>query len=223
MELIELKAEKRQSVGNGAARALRRDGKIPAILYGPGKDPLKLAISIMELDQIIKDSTAGHIFVDIIIDDDKDGKRRAMVKELQANPVSRGLLHVDFYEISMDRKIKVNVPVIAVGKSKGVEIGGMLQIIRRELEVLCLPGAIPESFEIDITDMDIGDSVHVNEIPLEGDVEIQADVNFTVLTIVSPKVEEEPEEEEEDIEGEGEGEAEEGAEGEADSSDADEG
>lgn len=221
MELIELKAEKRQSVGNGAARALRRDGKIPAILYGPGKDPLKLAISIMELDQIMKDSSAGHVFVDIIIEGDKEGKRHAMIKELQSSPVSRALLHADFYEISMDRKIKVNVPVVVVGKSKGVEIGGMLQIIRRELEVLCLPGAIPEAFEIDITDLDIGDSVHVEEIPLEKDIEIQADVNFTVLTIVSPKVEEEPEEEEEELEGE-EG-AEEGAEGEADSSEADEG
>ena len=216
MELIELKADIRQSVGNGPARALRREGRVPAILYGPGKDSVMLSVSVSKIEQIIKDSSAGHVFVDLVIGDEKKAKRHAMIKELQTNPVSRDLLHIDFYEISMDRKIKVNVPVMAVGKSKGVELGGILQIIRRELEVLCLPGEIPETFEIDITDLDIGDSVHVNEIPLKGDIEISADVNFTVLTVVSPKVEEEPvEEEDEEIEGEGEGEGEE--EGESDS------
>jgi large subunit ribosomal protein L25 len=215
LEFIELNADMRESVGNGPARALRREGRVPAILYGPGKDSVMLSILTSELENIIKDSAGGQLFVDLIIDDKKKEKRHAMVKELQTNPTSRELLHVDFYEISMDRKIKVNVPVVAVGKSKGVEFGGILQIIRRELEVLCLPGEIPEAFEIDISDLDIGDSVHVEEIPLKGDIEIQAEVNFTVLTIVSPKVEEEPEVEEEEVEGE-EAEAEEGAEAETD-------
>jgi large subunit ribosomal protein L25 len=224
LELIELKADIRQSVGNGPARALRREGRVPAILYGPGKDSVMLSVSVSKIEQIIKDSSAGHVFVNLVIGDDEKAKRHAMIKELQTNPVSRDILHVDFYEISMDRKIRVNVPVVAVGKSKGVELGGILQIIRRELEVLCLPGEIPETFEIDITDLDIGDSVHVNEIPLKGDIEISADVNFTILTVVSPKVEEEPvEEEDEEIEGEGE--AEEGAgEGtDAEASESDEG
>jgi large subunit ribosomal protein L25 len=111
----------------------------------------------------------------------------------------------------MKRKIKVRVPVVAKGKSIGVENGGILQIVRRELEVLCLPLEIPESFEIDTTELDIGDSVHLDEISLEKNVEFPEDVNFTILTIVSPKaVEEEVEEElEEELE-EGE-EGEEGA------------
>ena len=136
-----------------------------------------------------------------------------MIKELQTQPVSRNYLHVDFYEIDMARKIKVNVPVVTMGKSAGVEAGGILQIIRREIEVLCLPNKIPEKIEIDITDLEIGDSVHVEELPLEEDAEIQADTNFTVLTVLSPKVEAEPEEEEA-LEEEEEG-AEEGAEEEA--------
>ena len=91
----------------------------------------------------------------------------------------------------MDRKIRVRVPVTTRGKSNGVEMGGMLQIIRRELEVLCLPDDIPEVIEIDITELDMGESVHVEDIPLEGDVEIPHEVNFTVLTILSGrKVEE---------------------------------
>lgn len=218
MEFIELNADIRQNMGNGPARRLRQDGKIPAILYGKGKDNVMLSVSTVEFEQIIKDSSAGQLFVDLVIGDKKKEKRHVMVKELQTNPTSRELLHIDFYEISMDQKIKVNVPVVAVGKSKGVELGGILQIIRRELEVFCIPGEIPEAFEIDITDLDVGDSVHVNEIPLTGDIEIAADVNFTVLTVVSPKVEEEPVEEEEELEGEGEGE--EGAEAESESEDS---
>jgi large subunit ribosomal protein L25 len=109
----------------------------------------------------------------------------------------------------MNTKIKIKVPVITKGKSKGVELGGMLQIIRHELEILCLPSEIPESIEIDITDLDVGDSVHVENIVLKDNVEIQSDVNFTILTIVSPKAVEEEVVEEGEEEAEG---AEEGAE-----------
>jgi len=214
LEFIELNADVRQSVGNGPARTLRREGRIPAILYGPDKDSIMLSVSTSELEHILKDHSKGQLFIDLVIGDEKKEKKHAMIKELQTHPTSRQLLHVDFYEISMDRKIRVNVPVVAVGKSKGVELGGILQIIRRELEVLCLPSEIPEAFEIDITDLDVGDSIHVKEIPLKGDIEIPAEVNFTVLTIVSPKVEEIAEEEEEEIEGEAE--EEEGAEAAAD-------
>jgi large subunit ribosomal protein L25 len=101
--------------------------------------------------------------------------------------------------------------VIAVGDAKGVELGGLLSIIRRELEVLCLPTQIPDAIEVDVTDLDVGDSVHVEEIPLPEGVEVAADVNFTVITVLAPKLEAEPEEEEEELEEEGV-EAEEGAE-----------
>lgn len=131
-----------------------------------------------------------------------------MIKEMQVNPVTNAFIHVDFFEISADRKIRVNVPVLTEGKSEGVERGGMLQLIRRELEVLCMPGEIPESITIDVSDLDIGDSVHVLDIPLEGDIELPTEANFTVLTVTSAKVEEEEEVEEEELEGEGEEEAE---------------
>jgi large subunit ribosomal protein L25 len=139
-----------------------------------------------------------------------------MIKELQSHPVSGSFLHIDFYEIDLQRKINVMIPVVTKGVCKGVEVGGLLQIIRREVEVLCMPGDIPESIEIDITDLDIGDSVHVEEIPLGENVEIVSDMNFTLLTVVSPKIEEVEEEEEEALEGEEE--AAEGEAGEADES-----
>ena len=126
-----------------------------------------------------------------------------MIKDLQIHPTTHEFIHIDFYEIDMKRKINVHIPVVTKGLSKGVELGGILQIIRRELEVLCLPTNIPENIEIDVTDLDMGDSVHVLDIPVEEDIEIPADVNFTVLTVLAPKVEvEEEEEEEEALEGE---------------------
>jgi len=208
LELIELKANIRKTVGNGPARALRREGHIPAVLYGPGTESVLLSVNNRELEQILKKSTAGQALLNLVIQNGETVNRTAMIKEMQTHPVSRIFLHVDFYEIAMDRKIKVKIPVVAKGKSKGVELGGTLQIDRRELEVFCLPLDIPEAIEIDITDLDIGDSIHVQEIPLKGDVEFPEDVNFTVLTIVSPTKEEEPEEElvegeEEAIEAEG--------------------
>jgi large subunit ribosomal protein L25 len=98
---------------------------------------------------------------------------------------------MDFYEVDMARKLTVTVPLVTTGVCKGVEAGGILQIIRRELEVNCLPTDIPEHITVDITDLEIGDSVHVNEIHLDGDLEIPFDANFTVLTIVAPKAVEE--------------------------------
>ncbi len=188
-ELIELKANIRTATGKGPARVLRREEKMPAILYGPDTEPMMLSVGVRDLRQAIKKNKIGQLLVTLAISDDKGSAstRSAMMKELQIEPLSRNFLHVDFNEISMDRKIRVKVPVVTKGKSKGVEEGGMLQVIRREVEVLCLPGRIPEAFEIDVTDLDMGDSVHVNELPLGSDIEIPADVNFTVLTVLSPK------------------------------------
>lgn len=202
MELIELKANIRNSAGKGQARALCRAKKIPAVLYGPGTKPVLLAVGIRDLEKALKKSNATQALLNLTILNGENTSRPAMIKELQTHPVSRNYQHIDFYEISMDRKIRVKIPVVVKGKSRGVEEGGILQIIRRELEILCLPSEIPETIEIDITDLNIGDSIHVKEIPFEGDIEIPADVNFTVITILSPKaeVEEVSEEGEEEAE-----------------------
>jgi large subunit ribosomal protein L25 len=174
-----------------------------------------LTVNNKELEQILKKGNIGSIILNLIIQNGKKFTKPAMIKELQSHPVSGVFMHVDFYEIDMQRKINVMIPIITKGISKGVEVGGLLQIIRREIEVLCMPGDIPETIEIDITDMDIGDSVHVDEIPLGDNVEIASDVNFTILTVVSPKIEAVEEEEEEGEALEGEEAAEEGEAGEA--------
>ena len=221
MEQFELNATVRKTTGNSPARELRRGGQIPAVLYGPQTESVLLTVNIKELEQIFKKGNIGSIILNLVIQNGQKVTKPAMIKEFQSHPVSGDFLHIDFYEIDMQRKINVMIPVVTKGICKGVELGGLLQIIRREIEVLCMPGDIPEAIEIDITDLDMGDSLHVDEIPLGDNVEIATDVNFTVLTIVSPKVEEvEEEEEEEALEGEeaeAEGEAGEGAEPEEES------
>jgi large subunit ribosomal protein L25 len=208
LELLELKAKTREQAGKGHAHALRQQGRVPAVLYGPDTEVVSLSVSAHDLELLLKKSDSRQQLVNLSLEEG-GAARSAMIKELQTHPLSDALLHVDFYEVAMDRKIRVRVPVVVTGDAIGVEMGGMLQIVRRELEVLSLPLEVPESIVIDITGLDIGDSVHVNEIPLEGDIEIPADVNFTVLTVLSPKMEAEPEEEEDEL-----GEGEEAAEGE---------
>ncbi len=205
MERMNLKANLREAIGNGPSRVLRREGSVPAILYGPKTEPVKLAIAKAELDPIFKSGAVSQKLLTLAIDG-VDGTRNVMIKEMQKHPVSHNLLHLDLYEVSMDQKIRVMVPVVTTGKSVGVEMGGMLQIIRREVEVFCLPDRVPKNIAIDVTNLDVGDSFHVEDLPLEEDVEVAADVNFTILTILSTMAEEEADEEEE-------GEAEEGEEG----------
>ena len=211
MEKIELQATVRKSVGNGPARVLRRAGQIPAVLYGRKIEPVLLSVNTKDLEQILKKGSFGQFILNLVIQNGKKMTKPAIIKELQTHPVSGSLIHIDFYEVDMKRQIKVMVPVVTTGKSVGIEEGGLLNIVRRELEVFCLPGDIPEAIEIDISELGIGDSIHIEDVPLGENVEVSADVNFTVVTVLSPKVEEEVvEEEEEELEGE-----EEGAEGEA--------
>ena len=211
MGKIELQATVRKSVGNGPARVLRRAGQIPAVLYGRKIEPVLLSVNTKDLEQILKKGSFGQFILTLVIQNGKKMTKPAIIKELQTHPVSGSLIHIDFYEVDMKRQIKVMVPVVTTGKAAGIEEGGLLNIVRREVEVFCLPGDIPEAIEIDISELGIGDSIHIEDVPLGENVEVSADVNFTVVTVLSPKVEEEVvEEEEEELEGE-----EEGAEGEA--------
>jgi large subunit ribosomal protein L25 len=211
LEKIELQASVRKSTGNGPARVLRRAGQIPAVLYGRRTEPVLLSVNTKDFEQILKKGSFGQFILNLVIQNGKKVTRSTIIKELQTHPVSGNLIHIDFYEVDMKRQIKVMVPVVTTGKSVGVEEGGLLNIVRREVEVFCLPGDIPEAIEIDISELGIGDSIHLEDVPLGENVEVATDVNYTVVTVLSPKVEEEVvEEEEEELEG-----AEEGAEGEA--------
>lgn len=205
MAAMKLSAQLRESTGKGVARKLRRDGKIPAVLYRRGEDGLSLAISSVEFSHLVAKGQAQASIVRLQVQDGKENiEKDVLIREIQTHPFKKDVYHIDLQEITMDQEISVNIAVEIVGESVGVEMGGILEFKRRELEVSCLPGKIPDSIIIDITDLDIGDSVHVESIvPPEG-VTIPHDVNFTILTVVgaAPEEEEEVEELEEEIEGE---------------------
>jgi len=203
LKLIEIKTKIRTTTGNGPARRLRMSGQIPAVLYGPKTESVLLSVDKSDLELLFKKGGIGQVVLNLVIQ--KNGEtttRPAMIKELQTHPVSRNFIHIDFYEIKMDQKITAKIPVVTTGIAKGIELGGVLQIIRRELEVECLPLEVPESIEIDISDLDIGDSIHVGKIRLESELEFLEDDNYTVVTVLTPKLEEEEPEEEEEVEGE---------------------
>lgn len=198
MELIKLNAKLRETTGKGAARALRRNNAIPAVIYGAKTDGMILSIDTSEFNKIIRDNGTAGLFFDLKIEGDSGKMKIAQLKELQMDTFGVNYHHVDLLEIDLDTQVSVMVPVEAVGKSIGVHEGGLLQIIRRDLEVLCKPGDTPETIQIDISALGIGDAVHVEDIDLGDAIEIPHDVNFTVITIVAPSAEETSGEEDDD-------------------------
>lgn len=190
MEIHKIEAQPRHSTGKGTARALRREGKIPAVLYGAGMDSVNLALDTHSVELLLNRINYAQSLLNLVVDGNPPIDKTVMIKEIQVEPLGQNLRHVDLYEINMKRKLTVTVPVMIAGIAKGVEDGGVLQIVRRELEVSCLPDAIPEHITVDVSSLEIGDSIHVNELKPEGDVEILHDVNFTIVTVVSPKREE---------------------------------
>ncbi len=188
MELFELKANIREATGKGVARKLRSNKSVPAVLYGLGNDPMKLEVAVQDIELAFKQSTLSQVLVNLTVSaDGTDAKKcPAIIKDIQLTPLTKDLLHADFLEIDLKKPVLVKVPVEAVGNAPGVEFGGTLSIIRRELEILCMPLEIPETIAIDISGLEMGDAIHVEEITIEG-VEIPSDVNFTVITVVAPK------------------------------------
>ena len=216
MDRYQLTAKRREKTGKGISHTLRRQGEMPAVLYGASIDSMPLSVNIHEMELLLNKVSPSQALLDLQIDAGAQDKKTVMIKELQIDPVKFNYLHIDFYEVKMDQQITTTVPIVATGTSKGVEEGGILQIIRRELEVNCLPGDIPEQIEIDITDLEVGDSIHVEDIQLGENIVVPYETNFTILTVVSPAMEREEEPEAEELEegeeGEAEGEAEAGGE-----------
>jgi len=204
LELIELSAKTRETSGKGAARKLRQKNEIPAIVYGAKKDPVMLSIDTVEFVKIIRLHGSMGLFFNLKIDGDSGKKKSVMLKDMQMDTFSLNYLHLDLHEIDMDETVTISVSVETIGESIGVKEGGLLQIIRRELDVVCKPTDAPETIQIDITNLDVGDAVHVEDIDMGENIEIPHEVNFTIITIVAPSVEEEEIEEEDDIPEEGE-------------------
>jgi len=213
-EFNSLSAESREKGGKGTVRAARRAGRVPAIIYGNQEEPLMITVPRRDLEERL--ATPG--FLIRLLDIQLDGQaHRVLPRDTQLHPVSDAPLHVDFLRYSADRKVTVQVPVAFINEedSPGLKVGGVINIVRHVIEVLCTADRIPDGFTIDLTGLELGDSVHASALSLPEGVEFTiTDRDFTIATIAAPSVmpveeEEEAAEGEEGVEGE---EGEEGAE-----------
>ena len=222
-----ISAEPRDRAGKGAARAIRRAGRVPAVIYGDKKDPVMVSLEPRDL---VKRLNTGAFLATVYEVRVNGGAERVLPRDVQFHPVNGRAMHVDFLRVSKTTRTNVMVPCVFLNEeeSPGLARGGLLNIVRHEIEVVCGVDDIPAQFEMDLTGLDIGDSIHFSAIALpEGVDPVIADRDFTVATIAAPTIQEEEEEEEvegeegEGLEGEegeeGEGEEGEGAEGEGDS------
>jgi large subunit ribosomal protein L25 len=209
-----LVAQSRESTGKGAARKLRENNRVPAIFYGPEADPVMLSVDYPELESMLQKAASENIIMDLKIKSGKRAKtKKVMLKELQVDPINDTYLHADFYEISMTQKITVPIPIHLVNTPVGVTEGGVLQHVRRELTVSCMPDDLLDTLEVDVSGLNIGDSLHIRDIVLPGNIKLEEDDHLTVAVVAAPTVkEEELEEAEEELEAEAEAEGEAGTE-----------
>lgn len=187
METMELKARIRQESGKGPARRLRSAGMIPAVFYGSGSEALSLAVNARDLVKMLREREES-LFVKLRIDEDgKEEDRLSMIKEIQMSPSGSGILHVDFYEIRMDRQLTVDVPIHLVGKPAGLIDGGELHHLKRELKISGLPSVLPEYVEVDVSGLRIGDSVKVGDIQLAAGIEALDADDIAVAAVAAPR------------------------------------
>lgn len=188
MHQLTLAAHERESKGKGAARKLRKNNQLPAIFYGPRTEPMMLSVNYPEFERITKLSGFENTILDLKITSRRgEETRKAMVKELMVDPVKSSCIHADFYEISMDKEITVDIPIRLANTPIGVTNGGFLQVVRRELSVSCLPDRLIDSLEIDVSGLEIGDSVHIRDIALPEGIACAEEGDLTVA-VVSPPV-----------------------------------
>lgn len=200
MSQAEMNVTLREGTGKGVARKLRAEGQVPAVVYGKGMEPCAIAFEPKALEAAVGGEAGWNTLITLKGAAPVEGKV-VVLKDLDLHPLRRDMVCADFHAIDLSQKGHFMVPVIPVGTSEGEKMGGSLQVIRHELEVICLPTAVPQSIEINVADLTIGDVVHVEEVAVPEGVEVPFDVNFTVLTVKGHKAEEE---EVEGEEGEGE-------------------
>ncbi len=189
METITINGSIRTGRGKGSNRKLRRLGKVPGVVYGNKKETIAVEVDPKDVFRILHSQAGENTIFDLNI----PGRETAscMIKEYQLEPVSHSLLHADFYEVAMDVALQVNVPLTTRGEAYGVKTeGGLLDIVHRELRVECLPRDIPEHIEADITELKIGDLLHVKDLKVSEKIKILEDPDMVIITVEHPRAEE---------------------------------
>ena len=191
MAIVNLKSERRSGVGKGAARKLRAAGNIPGVYYGRGEEPISLAMNAKEIEGMLHGAAAANVIVDLHVAGAAAADRKALIREIQRDPVGGHILHIDLQHISLTERIVVEVPVELVGTPTGVKDGGgILEHLLRTVEVECLPTDIPNRLEVDVTLLAIGDTLHVSDIKAER-VTIKTEAERAIATVVPPTILEE--------------------------------
>jgi large subunit ribosomal protein L25 len=188
---VKLKAEARPDVGRSAVRKLRARGFIPAVIYGGTDKPQALQVSARDINAMMSQASGENVLVELEIGGGQS--RTALVQEIQHSPVGGEIRHVDFHAISMDQMIQAEVPLEPVGTPVGVKtFGGLLEQSLRALAIECLPGDLPDRITVDVSELNIGDSIHVREIQLPQGVTPKVQLDLTAFSVLAPMVEEEP-------------------------------
>ena len=189
MQDIKLKTRIREEKGTKIAHKLRSEGEVPGVLYGHNENPIKLVLPAHELWYILHNATSEHLILTLDVEGTAENDVLTLVRDVQHHPVTGDILHVDFQRISLTEKIKVGVPVILQGLARGVkEFGGILDHGVREITMHCTPKQIPEAIEVDVTDMEIGDSVHISDIVERySGLEFLDGTNVTLAHVSPPK------------------------------------
>jgi len=188
MEASELKASIRKESGKGPARRLRAEGLVPAVLYGSGAESTMLYINAADLIKIIRAEKGEAGFIKLVIDDGgKKAEKISVLKELQSNTMTKKIIHADFYELRMDKKLTMDVPIHIVGDSIGVEKGGELKPFKRDLKVSALPGQMPRHLDVDVTDLMIGSTIHVRDLKLDEGIQILDPGNVSIVTVAAKR------------------------------------
>jgi large subunit ribosomal protein L25 len=180
-----LRAEDRQGATKSENKRLRKQGKIPGIMYGKNIGSAPIAVDQKELQNLIK--TNRHAIVDLEIPG--KGKQAAMLSEIQRDNLTGELLHVDFHQINMDEPVRTNVPLEFVGDSVGVREGGLLTPIAHEIEIRCLPKHIPAALQVDVSALGVGETLLVGDIRVPAEIEIKTDMDMPVVTVLAPQKE----------------------------------
>jgi len=187
MAEVTLKAVKREDTGKGSARRSRAAGKVPAVVYGRGMDPIEIEVDRREFVMALQTDAGMNVLLEIKVD---GSSTTAITRELQRDPVKGTLLHADFVKIDLTQEIEVEVPVRLIGESPGAKEGGVLENPLFTLHVRCLPGNVPESIDADISGLEIGDSLRVSELRVAADFEILNDPGSVVAHVAAPITEE---------------------------------
>lgn len=192
MAQLELKVKLREKIGKVPSRRVRREGLVPGVLYGQGTTPVHLTVNEVDLKKTLVALSGSTALLSLVAEGNGGlSGKIALLKEVQIHPVSQRLIHVDLYEVSMDRKVTVKIPLVLQGKPVGVTAGGVLQQVTRELQVECLPVNIPQKIDVDVSSLAVGRSLHVRDLVLPEGIIPKVDVDLTVASVVAPITEEE--------------------------------